>query len=259
MDYRNLRADRCAAQHMLPPLLTHVAATVSTRRARSAAAVQAWRRTMKASFMRSFISSAPSSCTLYSLPSQSAPACRHVASQLRDWAAFLFGRVLKQLRLAPTALPRPSPADMLLLRVSSSCTLGSLLPHKAPACGCTASQLHAAHPRRCAFYSLCPPPFSPTCRHVIAELRRKAATCSMPQQSGADMAASSCSDLSFTTRPSSPLCRQAVSQLAAELLWTWGCRHAPYCPCDSCSYVPYICAGDFKAVWPAASNDASLP
>ena len=38
----------------------------------------------------------------------------------------VIGRTLKQLRFVPIALLQPPPADMQLLRLSSSCTLGSL-------------------------------------------------------------------------------------------------------------------------------------
>ena len=64
---------------------------------------------MKASFMRSFTSSAPSSCTLYSLPSQSAPACRHVAPQLWDALSLRLSWQTAQAAASCTHCSSPSP------------------------------------------------------------------------------------------------------------------------------------------------------
>ena len=159
---------RCFAPSMLQAPLTHVAATVSTRRPRSAAAVQMWRRTMKASFMRSFTSSAPSSCTLYSLPSQSAPACRHVASQLAD--VFRLSLSLAEPSSSCALYPLLSSSPRLQTCSCSDCQAAapwahclsispSLRMHRVSASCSTPKQ------QRLVLTEL---PFSPTSRHVIA-------------------------------------------------------------------------------------------
>ena len=66
---------------------------------------------------------------LAALPVSPSLQTRGFSASGRLVPVFLFGRMLKQPRFVPTALPQPPPADMQLLRTSGSCTLGSLTSH----------------------------------------------------------------------------------------------------------------------------------